>query len=104
MSKHVLEPEAQVFAEARPRPPFLYELGPECARKVLDDVQGAVSGRDRAGLRDRSAESGRRWLHNRNDRREVVADHSLGYFGANVEDKSLVPSPHGTATSSSPTG
>ncbi|WP_402465971.1 alpha/beta hydrolase [Isoptericola aurantiacus] len=39
MSQHVLEPEAQKFAEATASPPFLYELGPEKARKVLDDVQ-----------------------------------------------------------------
>lgn len=32
MSKHVLEPEAQAFAEATAAPPFLYELGPEGAQ------------------------------------------------------------------------
>jgi len=41
MSQHVLEPEAQAFAEATAVPPFLYELGPQGARKVLDDVQAA---------------------------------------------------------------
>src|SRR5919205_4266835 len=41
MSKHVLEPAAQRFADATSKPPFLYELGPEGARKVLDDVQAA---------------------------------------------------------------
>jgi acetyl esterase len=41
MNSHVLEPEAQAFAEATAAPPFLYELGPEGARKVLDDVQAA---------------------------------------------------------------
>jgi Bacterial regulatory proteins, luxR family len=39
MSDHVLEPAAQEFADATAKPPFLYELGPEGARKVLDDVQ-----------------------------------------------------------------
>ena len=39
MSKPVLEPEAQAFADATATPPFLYELGPEGARRVLDDVQ-----------------------------------------------------------------
>ncbi len=39
MSKHLLEPAAQEFADATATPPFLYELGPEGARKVLDDVQ-----------------------------------------------------------------
>ncbi|GGT43188.1 alpha/beta hydrolase [Nonomuraea spiralis] len=41
MSKYVLEPAAQAFADATAKPPFLYELGPEAARKVLDDVQAA---------------------------------------------------------------
>src|SRR5215831_1753727 len=41
MSKHLLEPEAQEFADASSKPPFLYELGPDGARKVLDDVQAA---------------------------------------------------------------
>jgi uncharacterized protein YbjT (DUF2867 family) len=35
-------------------------------------------------------ELGRRWLRNRGDEREVVADHSVGYFGALVDDTSLV--------------
>jgi acetyl esterase/lipase len=37
----VLEPAAQRFAEATAQPPFLYELTPDEARKVLDDVQAA---------------------------------------------------------------
>lgn len=41
MPDHILEPEAREFAEATSKPPFLYELGPEKARKVLDDVQAA---------------------------------------------------------------
>src|SRR4051794_38076124 len=40
-SQHFLEPAAQEFADATSTPPFLYELGPEGARKVLDDVQAA---------------------------------------------------------------
>jgi uncharacterized protein YbjT (DUF2867 family) len=39
------------------------------------------------------AEFGRRWLRNRNDQRQVVPDHSVGYFGAIVDDTSLVPGP-----------
>ena len=35
----VLEPAAQAFADAAAQPPLLYELTPEQARKVLDDVQ-----------------------------------------------------------------
>ena len=41
MSKHFLEAAAQDFADATAKPPFLYELGPDGARKVLDDVQAA---------------------------------------------------------------
>ncbi len=37
----VLEPAAQEIADATSRPPFLYELGPSGARKVLDDIQAA---------------------------------------------------------------
>jgi acetyl esterase/lipase len=35
----VLEPASQAFVEATANPPFLYELTPDGARKVLDDVQ-----------------------------------------------------------------
>ena len=35
----VLEPASQAFVEATATPPFLYELTPDEARKVLDDVQ-----------------------------------------------------------------
>ncbi|WP_217551831.1 alpha/beta hydrolase [Streptomyces sp. GbtcB6] len=41
MTHPVLEPEAQEFADATASPPFLYELGPEGARKVLDELQAA---------------------------------------------------------------
>ena len=41
MSKPILEPAAQAFADAAAKPPFLYELGPAAARKVLDDIQAA---------------------------------------------------------------
>jgi acetyl esterase/lipase len=37
----VLEPASQSFVEATAAPPFLYELTPDEARKVLDDVQAA---------------------------------------------------------------
>ena len=39
MTNHFLEPAAQAFADATSAPPFLYQLGPDGARKVLDDVQ-----------------------------------------------------------------
>ena len=44
MSVHpniVLEPAAQDLADATSKPPFLYDLGPAAARKVLDDLQAA---------------------------------------------------------------
>jgi acetyl esterase/lipase len=37
----VLEPAAQELADATAKPPFLYELSPIDARKVLDDLQAA---------------------------------------------------------------
>ncbi|MEU8817228.1 alpha/beta hydrolase [Actinoplanes sp. NPDC048796] len=37
----VLEPEAQQIADSTSKPPFLFELGPDGARKVLDDIQAA---------------------------------------------------------------
>jgi acetyl esterase len=41
MTKPTLEPAAQAIADATSKPPFLYEIGPEAARKVLDDIQAA---------------------------------------------------------------
>jgi acetyl esterase/lipase len=41
MSKHFLERAAQDFADATAKPPFPYELGPEGARKALDELQAA---------------------------------------------------------------
>ena len=45
----VLEPAAQQVAEAFSKPPFLYELAPADARKVLEDAQSAPVSK-RAGL------------------------------------------------------
>jgi acetyl esterase/lipase len=36
-----LEPAARAFADATSQPPFIYQLSPAEARKVLDDVQAA---------------------------------------------------------------
>jgi acetyl esterase len=41
MIDHVLEPAAQDLADATSKPPFIYELSPDGARKVLDDLQAA---------------------------------------------------------------
>ncbi|MER7690388.1 alpha/beta hydrolase [Streptomyces sp. NPDC097610] len=41
MNRPVLESAAQAIADATATPPFLYELGPDGVRKVLDDLQSA---------------------------------------------------------------
>ena len=41
MRRHILESAAQDLADVTAKPPLLYELGPEGARKVLDDLQAA---------------------------------------------------------------
>ncbi|MGY2130387.1 alpha/beta hydrolase [Blastococcus sp. SYSU DS0617] len=38
----VLEPEFQQLADATANPPYLYDLGPEAARAVLDDLQSGT--------------------------------------------------------------
>jgi acetyl esterase len=40
-SRIVLEPSAQAIVDATSQPPFLYELEPAAARKVLEDLQAA---------------------------------------------------------------
>jgi acetyl esterase/lipase len=40
-SRVVLEPEAQAFADATSKPPFLFDLGPEKGREAVDGVQSA---------------------------------------------------------------
>jgi acetyl esterase len=39
MNEHILEPAAQELADATSEPPYLYELGPDGARKALDAIQ-----------------------------------------------------------------
>ncbi len=39
MSKPVLEPAAQAFADATANPPYLFELSPEQGRKAVDAAQ-----------------------------------------------------------------
>ena len=41
MARPVLESAAEDFAAASSRPPFLYQMPPVEARKVLDDIQAA---------------------------------------------------------------
>jgi len=42
----VLEPAAQAFADAASKPPFVYELGPEAARRRLRELQAAPAAAD----------------------------------------------------------
>ncbi|MBO0677321.1 alpha/beta hydrolase [Mycolicibacterium sp. S2-37] len=42
MREHLLEPAARKLADATSTPPFLHQLGPAGARKVLDDLQAAT--------------------------------------------------------------
>jgi len=41
--KTVLEPAAKAFCEATAKPPFLFDLGPEKGRGVVDEVQGGAT-------------------------------------------------------------
>jgi hypothetical protein len=65
----VLEPESQAFVEATAKPPFLYELTPDEARKVLDDVQAEPSPEPSLGPPDPLAAAG---LVEQVDQRHVV--------------------------------
>lgn len=52
MADHILEPVARAIADNTSGPPFLYEIGPVAARKVLDDIQAAPIDKA-AGTHDR---------------------------------------------------
>jgi acetyl esterase/lipase len=41
VTDHILEPQARALADATSSPPYLYDLGPEGARKAVDDIQAA---------------------------------------------------------------
>jgi acetyl esterase len=43
MPEHVLELAVPKIADATSKPPFLYEVGVDAARTVLDDIQAAPS-------------------------------------------------------------
>jgi uncharacterized protein YbjT (DUF2867 family) len=75
-------------------------LQPVAADDVVEVLADVATGRPVGGIVELGgpealpiAEFGRRWLRNRNDQREVVTDHSVGYFGAVVDDTSLIPGP-----------
>jgi hypothetical protein len=46
----VLEPAAQQVADAFSKPPFLYEMAPADARKLLEDAQSAPISKLRGSL------------------------------------------------------
>ena len=72
-------------------------MQPVAAEEVIETLADVAPGPPVGGIVELGgpealpiAELGRRWLRNRGDEREVVADHSVGYFGAVVDDTSLV--------------
>jgi acetyl esterase len=48
----VLDAAAQAFADAAATPPYLFELGPDQGRKVLDEVQSGPIVKPAAGIED----------------------------------------------------
>jgi acetyl esterase len=54
----VLDPAAQAFADANATAPFLFELGPEQGRKVLDGVQSGPIAKPGADIDDRRIPGG----------------------------------------------
>jgi uncharacterized protein YbjT (DUF2867 family) len=72
-------------------------MQPVAADEVVETLTGVATGPPVGGIVEVGgpealpiAELGRRWLRNRGDQREVVADHAVGYFGEVVDDTSLV--------------
>src|SRR3989442_12114703 len=53
-----LEPEAQAFAEAAAKPPWLFTLGPEQGRTALDEVQAGQVSRLPVDIEDRTIADG----------------------------------------------
>jgi acetyl esterase len=47
-----LEPEAQSFAEATAKPPFLFDLGPEKGRAAVDEVQSGPISKPEVDIED----------------------------------------------------
>lgn len=53
-----LEPEAQQFAKATANPPYLFDLGPEKGRAVVDEVQSGPVNKLPVGIEDRTIAGG----------------------------------------------
>ncbi len=56
--KPVLEPSAQAFADATAKPPYLFELGPEKGRAVVDEVQSGEVAKLPVDIEDRTVPGG----------------------------------------------
>jgi uncharacterized protein YbjT (DUF2867 family) len=72
-------------------------MQPVAAEEVVETLADVATGPPVGGIVELGgpealpiAELGRRWLRNRGDEREVVADRAVGSFGAVVDDTSLV--------------
>jgi uncharacterized protein YbjT (DUF2867 family) len=73
-------------------------MQPVAADDVVEALAEVTTGRPVDGMAELGgpealpiAEFGWRWLRNRDDQREVVVDRSVGYLGADVDNKSLLP-------------
>lgn len=53
-----LEPEAQEFARATANPPYLFDLGPEKGRSVVDEVQSGIVSKSPVDIEDRTVPGG----------------------------------------------
>jgi acetyl esterase/lipase len=54
-----LEPQAKAFAEATANPPFLFDLGPEKGRKVVDEVQSSPIDKPDVDVRTATVSAGK---------------------------------------------
>jgi len=57
-SKVALEREAQEFAKATAKPPYLFDLGPEKGRQVVDEVQAGPITKPAVEVEERTIEGG----------------------------------------------
>jgi acetyl esterase len=55
----VLETAAQEFADATSHPPFIYQLSPDKAREVLEDVQRSPIDKPAVAIEDITIPAGR---------------------------------------------
>jgi acetyl esterase len=58
VSKVVLEPAAQAVADANANPPYLFQLGPEKGRELLDSIQSGATATPDAEIVDLVVEGG----------------------------------------------